>query len=230
MIITNFPKNILINILNPSYLGADYIIYKLDSKGCKTKIVASGIIENESFKLQLPDGKYKILSSKDSFAEIELDFIVYYNYLCEFVNKFLKVICCECCDEALTGKNKNEEVDKLFFEAFINFQCLGVLDDLKLTQNTSCRYKDELKEKVEISQFYGTFNFDYTQKKKEILQTMYIDFYKNAANSIKADESDIEGINSLFQIEKVEKCLYKNGIDFSYFSELYNKLNCKTYE
>lgn len=224
MIVNNLSNKILL-LFNEQgdYQDADYIVEELFFNGCTTgKIVASGKVEDDKVILQLKDGSYSIEVTKPGFAPIGENFIVYYNELPNILEKIQDILCpCDSC------KEKDTEI---LLKDFLYI--LGYLQDInKLCGPTMFNYilnekYQEIKNSEEYKKYYGDFKFDYKAAYEDILAKTYIELYYESSNQIVDSDEELNLINSLYNIDFMEKCLYKKGYKASEIICQIEKLDC----
>lgn len=180
--------------------------------------VKSGILPTQNnvvdLTLQLDDGVYEITTN---YQSVPYQFIVYYNYLEVLLMKY-KTIICDC----ITCSNKYKSENKLFFDLISYLTNLDILCNLK-----SMKYLSEEHERLykanETKKLFGKFNFDYKSTIITLFTLIYLELYFNEAEE---NPNDIQDINQLFEIQKIEKCLNNSGYNFTYLITLSKKYRC----
>lgn len=228
MNIINKQKTIVFDLqeYEGAYIDASYTIHSIDTKCCKIATVASSQVTDSFIELTLPDGNYQIEIIKDGVPEIIETFSVYYNYLSIFVSKFRKLICCSDCNACTGNECYLSKAQELFYEAFLQFNCLNLFSNLPLTRTVSCAQTRILNNEHQYKTYYGEFRFDKTEKLKEILITLYVELYFQAVSKLRNTETELSEINSVFSIEQVEKCLYKEDVDIQTLKDKLDNLKC----
>lgn len=226
MNIINKEKKVLFDFqqYKNAYLDANYIIYSTDINGCRLNQVTSGKLISDLLSLSLPDGNYEITVIKDNYADLNENFVVYYNYLSIFVCEFKKLVCCENCN------NCNDDVDnklnEFLYSSLIHFNCLNLFSEMPFTRKILCKQSKVLDSKTEYKAYYGKFSFDYEKNIKDLLISIYLELYYNTINKLRQDDTELKGINSFFQIESIKRCLYSQNIDIEDIKCEINNLNC----
>lgn len=228
MNIINKQKTIVFDLqeYEGAYINASYTIYSIDIRSCKIATVTSGQVTDSFIELILPDGNYQIEMIKDNAPEIIQTFSVYYNYLSIFVNKFRKLTCCNDCNDCTDSECYLNKAQELFYEAFLQFNCLNLFSNLPLTRTISCIQAKTLNNGHEYATYYGEFKFNRAEKLKEVLITLYVELYYQAVSRLRNSETELNEINSAFSIEQIKKCLYKEGIDIEVLKNKLDNLKC----
>ena len=205
------------------YLDADYAIYSIDINGCRIDQVTSGKLTSDLLSLSLPDGNYEITVKKDNYADLNENFVVYYNYLFIFICEFKKLICSENCNDC--NSDIDNKLNEFLYRSLVHFNCLDLFSNMPFTRKTLCKQSKILDSKTEYEIYYGKFNFDYEKNIKNLLISIYLELYCNTINKLRQDDVELEGINSFFQIESIKRCLYNQGIDIEDIKYEINNLN-----
>lgn len=226
MNIVNKVKEVLFDFqeYENSYLDADYIIYSTDINGCRLNQITSGKLTSDLLRLSLPNGNYEITVVKDNYADLNENFIVYYNYLSIFIHEFKRLICCENCSNC--KGNVDNKLHEFLYSSLVHFNCLSLFNYMPFTRQTLCKQSKILDSKLEYEAYYGKFNFDYEKNIKDLLISIYLELYYNTISNLRQDDTELEGINSFFQIESIKRCLYNQGIDIENIECEINNLNC----
>lgn len=226
MNIVNKQKGVLFDFqeYENSYLDADYIIYSTDINGCRLNQITSGKLTSDLLRLSLPDGNYEITVVKDNYADLNENFIVHYNYLSIFIHEFKRLICCENCSNC--KGNVDNKLHEFLYSSLAHFNCLSLFNYMPFTRQTLCKQSKILDSKLEYEAYYGKFNFDYEKNIKDLLISIYLELYYNTISNLRQDDTELEGINSFFQIKTIEKCLYNQGVDIEGIRCEINDLNC----
>ena len=226
MNIVNKEKEVLFDFqqYENSYLDADYVVYSTDINGCRLSQITSGRLTSDLLSLSLPDGNYEITVIKDNYADLNENFVVYYNYLSIFICEFKRLICYKNCNNC--NDNIDNKLNEFLYSSLVHFNCLNLFSEMPFTRKTLCKQSKNLDSKSEYEAYYGKFNFDYEKNIKDLLISIYLELYCNTINRLRQDDTELKGINSFFQIESIKRCLYNQNIDIEDIKCEINNLNC----
>ena len=192
-----------------------YTIKSLDT----CMIVSQGNLptlgDDINFDLKLPDGEYEISLSYQALPE---RFIVYYNGLHSLIGKFKKLIC-----DCFTCKKDNDLSYKIMFDLMSWLSDTGLLCKIKSTEFLKETNKI-LSQQENAKRIFGNFTFDYKDKIITFFTLVYLELYYLEYES---NPIDTEDINTIFNIDIIEKCLNNKGYDFNYLITLSKNYRCK---
>ena len=207
MIVNNLSNKVFILFeenLNEGY----YSIFKLDVFGCATQEVqAQGIVEENQVVTKLDDGRYLIKVVLDNQVDFKDTFNVYYKELPNVVKEIQKVLCpCNNCKAVSL-----EDLFKVYFRVIGFMQSTGLLCKSTAMLDITSKHYNVLTDAKEYESYYNSFNFSYEKSIQELLVNVYVELYEMSTNQLVTSEKDLKEINCVFNIDFMEKCIYKLG-------------------
>ena len=211
MVVNNLSNKVFI-LFEENLNGGYYSIFKLDIFGCATQEVqAQGIVEENQVVTQLDDGRYLIKVVLDNQVDFKDTFNVYYNELPNVVKEIQKVLCpCGNCREVTL-----DDLFKVYFRVIGFMQSTGLLCKSTAMLDATSKYYNVLTDAKEYEKYYNSFNFSYEKAIQELLVHVYIELYEMSTNQLVTSEDDLKEINQAFNIDFMEKCIYKLGYSLS---------------
>ena len=207
MIVNNLSDKVFI-LFEEDLNGGYYSIFKLDVFGCATQEVqAQGIVEENQVVTKLDDGRYLIKVVLDNQVDFKDTFNVYYNELPNVVKEIQKVLCsCNNCKAVSL-----EDLFKVYFRVIGFMQSTGLLCKSTAMLGITSKHYNVLTDAKEYESYYNSFNFSYEKSIQELLVNVYVELYEMSTNQLVTSENDLKEINCVFNIDFMEKCIYKLG-------------------
>lgn len=207
MIVNNLSDKVFI-LFEEDLNGGYYSIFKLDIFGCATQEVqAQGIVEENQVVTKLDDGRYLIKVVLDNQVDFKDTFNVYYNELPNVVKEIQKVLCsCNNCKAVSL-----EDLFKVYFRVIGFMQSTGLLCKSTAMLGITSKHYNVLTDAKEYESYYNSFNFSYEKSIQELLVNVYVELYEMSTNQLVTSENDLKEINCVFNIDFMEKCIYKLG-------------------
>ena len=207
MIVNNLSDKVFI-LFEEDLNGGYYSIFKLDIFGCATQEVqAQGIVEENQVVTKLDDGRYLIKVVLDNQVGFKDTFNVYYNELPNVVKEIQKVLCpCNNCKAVSL-----EDLFKVYFRVIGFMQSTGLLCKSTAMLDITSKHYNVLTDAKEYESYYNSFNFSYEKSIQELLVNVYVELYEMSTNQLVTSENDLKEINCVFNIDFMEKCIYKLG-------------------
>lgn len=218
--------------LPESVTSLEYLIYKYDTNGClyRTPVTSGSMsLEDAKVELQLPDGKYlveiSVISTEElSYTPLQEDFYVIYNRLPSLLRTLNDVLCnniCHNCEEVT-----KETILKAFLNLILFLNCTGLIEVLPAFKHMNCENNNMLEKACELEKFYGSFTFDYSIKTSKLIAVAIVEMYLREIKTLRADDENLPTIKSMFNITKLEKCLYKMDFNLDRIFQIINRVNC----
>lgn len=207
MIVNNLSDKVFI-LFEEDLNGGYYSIFKLDIFGCAAQEVqAQGIVEGNKVVTKLDDGRYLIKVVLDNQVDFKDTFNVYYNELPNVVKEIQKVLCpCNNCKAVSL-----EDLFKVYFRVIGFMQSTGLLCKSTAMLDVTSKHYNVLTDAKEYESYYNSFNFSYEKSIQELLVNVYVELYEMSTNQLVTSENDLKEINCVFNIDFMEKCIYKLG-------------------
>ena len=168
---------------------------------------AQGIVEENQVVTKLDDGRYLIKVVLDNQVDFKDTFNVYYNELPNVVKEIQKVLCpCNNCKAVSL-----EDLFKVYFRVIGFMQSTGLLCKSTAMLDITSKHYNVLTDAKEYESYYNSFNFSYEKSIQELLVNVYVELYEMSTNQLVTSENDLKEINCVFNIDFMEKCIYKLG-------------------